>query len=89
LAGVGTGNFGKEIRERDLFSVESGAHNEFVRAAAEHGIMGILFYWGFYIIIAIEILSRKKEQRDMSIYLLVLYCLIIYTTVLKQRCNHT
>lgn len=77
LAGVGTGNFGKEITQRDLFSVESGAHNEFVRAAAEHGIMGILFYWGYYIIIGIETLSRKKQERDMSIYLLVLYFLII------------
>ena len=47
LAGVGTGNYGREIRERDLYDVESGAHNEFVRAAAEHGLFGILFYWGF------------------------------------------
>lgn len=77
LAGVGTGNYGKEIADRDLFSVESGAHNEFVRAAAEHGIPGILFYWGFYITIVLEIVRRKKPQRDLGIYFLVLYCLII------------
>lgn len=77
LAGVGTGNYGKEIKDRDLYGVESGAHNEFVRAAAEHGIFGILFYWGFYAIIFFEIISRKKLQRDMALYLLILYCLII------------
>lgn len=83
LAGVGTGNYGSEILNRDLYGVESGAHNEFVRAAAEHGIMGIIFYWGFLIVIIGEILSRKKLQRDMASYLLLLFCLIIVHNGLK------
>lgn len=83
LAGVGTGNFNTQITERGLFSAESGAHNEFVRAAAEHGIMGIIFYWGFYIVIFIELLNRKKEEREMAFYLLIIYCLIIVHNGLK------
>jgi O-antigen ligase len=83
LAGVGTGNYGKEIKDRDLYGVESGAHNEFVRAAAEHGLFGILFYWGFYIVILFEVLSRKKAQRELALYFLALYCLIIVHNGLK------
>lgn len=83
LAGVGTGNFNTQITERGLFSAESGAHNEFVRAAAEHGVMGIIFYWGFYVVIFIELLSRKKEEREMAFYLLIIYCLIIVHNGLK------
>jgi len=83
LAGVGTGNYGKEINARNLYSGESGAHNEFVRAAAEHGILGILFYWGFFIIILSEILERKKMQRDLALYFLLLFCLIIVHNGLK------
>ncbi len=47
IAGVGTGNFGYAIEKEGLFRGESGAHNEFIRAAAEHGILGIIIYWGF------------------------------------------
>lgn len=83
LTGVGTGNFGQEISERDLFSGESGAHNEFVRAAAEHGILGIITYWGFYVILFAEILKRKKKERDFAVYLLALFSLIIVHNGLK------
>jgi hypothetical protein len=83
LAGVGTGNYGTEILNRKLYSVESGAHNEFVRAAAEHGILGIIFYWGFYATLIFEFLQRKKQQRDMAFYLLLLFSLIIVHNGLK------
>jgi O-antigen ligase len=83
LAGVGTGNFGQEIIDRELYGAESGAHNEFVRAVAEHGVLGIITYWGFYLVIIAEIIKRKKKERDMAIYLLVLYCLIIVHNGLK------
>ncbi len=83
LAGVGTGNYGQEISERELFGGESGAHNEFVRAAAEHGILGIITYWGFYLVIIIEVIKRKKKERDLAIYFLALYCLIIVHNGLK------
>ena len=83
LAGVGTGNYGKTLVSRNLYGAESGAHNEFVRAAAEHGVLGIIFYWGFYAVIFFEILIRKKSQRDFALYLLVLFCLIIVHNGLK------
>ncbi len=83
LAGVGTGNFRHEIIKRGLYAEESGAHNEFMRAAAEHGLLGIIFYWGFFIVLFYEVLKRKKPQRDYGIYFFVLFCLIIVHNGLK------
>lgn len=83
VAGIGTGNFSKEIVKRQLFSVESGAHNEFIRAAAEHGVLGIVTYWGFYLALFIEVMLRKGVARSFSLYFFVLFCLIIVHNGMK------
>jgi O-antigen ligase len=76
IAGVGTGNFGVEIAKQNLFAVSSGAHNEFVRVAAEHGILGLITYCGFFILLLFEILNRKSIQREYALYFLVFFILI-------------
>jgi O-antigen ligase len=81
--GVGTGNYNTTILKQNLFGVESGAHNEFVRAAAEHGIVGIIFYWGFFIMLIINILRRKQPQQQYAMYFVVLLCMIIVHNGLK------
>ncbi len=83
LTGVGTGNFVTEIKKQGLYSEESGAHNEFVRAAAEHGIMGITTYVLFYVFLLYEILIRKKIQREYGLYFFILFCLILVHNGLK------
>ncbi len=83
LAGIGTGNFSKEIVARHLYEVESGAHNEFIRAAAEHGIIGIITYWGFYLFLFFEIMSRRGVFRQYSLYFFALFCLILIHNGLK------
>lgn len=83
LTGVGTGNFVSEIKKQGLYSQESGAHNEFVRAAAEHGIFGLAAYLLFYFYTFYEILLRKKIQREYGIYFFVLFCLILVHNGLK------
>ncbi len=83
LAGVGTGNFNTEILKEGLYDQESGAHNEFVRVAAEHGILGIITYWGFYIVLFFEILGRTKFKREYAIYFIVFFCLVIVHNGLK------
>jgi len=83
LAGIGTGNFSKEIVARHLYEVESGAHNEFIRAAAEHGIIGIITYWGFYFFLFFEIVSRRGIFRQYSLYFFTLFCLILIHNGLK------
>lgn len=83
IAGVGPANFNNEIIKRDLYDVKSGAHNEFIRVAAEDGILGVITYWGFFIILIIEILKRKKIQREFALYFVVLFSLIAIHNGLK------
>jgi len=49
LFGVGTGNFHLYMESAAYFGQTSGAHNELIRAAAEHGIPGVIFWSGFAI----------------------------------------
>ena len=58
-------------------------HNEYVRAAAEHGIIGILLYWGFFIALLITILKRPKPAKDYGVYFFVLFFLITIHNGLK------
>jgi len=83
IIGVGTSNYNTEIKKQKLFYVESGAHNEFVRAAAEHGILGIMTYWVFYIVLFFEIMKRRQPQKQYAVFFLVLFCLITVHNGLK------
>lgn len=83
LAGVGLGNFHHEIVKRDLYQQEAGAHNEFIRVAAEDGLLGVVTYWGFFISLFFQILRRSKVQRDYGLYFMILFCLIVVHNGLK------
>ncbi len=83
VIGIGTGNYNTYIKKNRLFTVESGVHNEFIRAAAEHGIIGILLYWGFFIALLVTILRRPKPAKDFGMYFLVLFFLITIHNGLK------
>jgi O-antigen ligase len=83
ITGVGTGNYNTRIVKEQLFYVESGAHNEFVRAAAEHGIFGMILYWGFFIALFFHILRRRQPQQQYAMYFLALFCLITVHNGLK------
>ena len=83
IIGVGTGNFNMEIVKQNLYGVESGAHNEFARVAAEHGIVGIFLYWGFFFYLTLDILKRRQPQQQYAMYFLVLFCLIVVHNGLK------
>ncbi len=83
IIGVGTGNFNMEIVKQNLYGVESGAHNEFARVAAEHGIVGIFLYWGFFFFLTLDILKRRQPQQQYAMYFLILFCLIVVHNGLK------
>ena len=83
VIGIGTGNYNTYIKEKKLFSVVSGVHNEFIRAAAEHGMVGIILYWGFFTALLITILKRKKPANHYALYFLVLFFLITIHNGLK------
>lgn len=83
IFGVGTGNFNTEIVKKNLYYSESGAHNEFARVAAEHGIIGIFLYWGFFLFLFLDIIKRKQPQQQFSMYFLILFCMITVHNGLK------
>lgn len=83
MVGVGTSNYNKAIVKEKFFWVESGAHNEFVRAAAEHGIFGILTHWTFFLLMFFEILKRPQPQRQFALILFLLFFLITIHNGLK------
>ena len=83
LAGIGTGNFNSVVAEMGLYGVSSGAHNEFIRVAAEDGVLGFLTYGLFYIVLFYEILRRDKIAREYAIYFLMFFCLICVHNALK------
>ncbi|MCU0320977.1 MAG: O-antigen ligase family protein [Chitinophagaceae bacterium] len=83
IIGIGTGNYNTYIKRKKLFGLESGAHNEFARVAAEHGTIGIIFYWGFFIALIFTILKRSKPAKEYAMYFLVLFILITIHNGLK------
>lgn len=83
IFGVGTANYGWAIKNKNYFRVDSGAHNEFVRAAAEHGIIGIITYWGYFLYLGIEIMRRREPNRQYSVFFLALFSLISIHNGLK------
>lgn len=83
ILGIGTGNYNTYIIKNKLFTVESGAHNEFIRVLAEHGIFGLFFYWGFFVSLIVVFLRRQKPANQYSIYFLTLFILITIHNGLK------
>ncbi|HNM33946.1 MAG TPA: O-antigen ligase family protein, partial [Chitinophagaceae bacterium] len=88
VVGVGTSNYGTAIVEYRLFNQESTAHNEFARAMAEHGILGIITYWGFFISLFITIFKRKEPAKQFSVYFIALFIFITIHNGLKISIQH-
>lgn len=72
LLGVGTANYHTVISGSDFFGAISGAHNELIRAAAEHGIFG-LFFWGLFVISATVLTLRGHAGRTRGLRLALLF----------------
>ena len=88
ILGVGTSNYPSQVVKRGYFFQISTAHNEFVRALAEHGIVGFFTYWVFFIVLFKTIWGRHGPNKEFSVYFLVLFCLIIVHNGLKISIQH-
>ncbi|MGN6617865.1 MAG: O-antigen ligase family protein [Ilyomonas sp.] len=83
VTGVGTANFNTAIIENELYEVQSGAHNEFIRAAAEHGLLGICTFIAFFGFLFLQILQRRSIEREYAIYFFIFFCLVTIHNGLK------
>ena len=82
--GMGTGNFFRGVVGEHLFRFSSGAHNEFTRVMAEHGLMGMIPYYSFYLVCFVNILKRRQGlAREIGIYFFTLFFLITIYNALK------
>lgn len=84
FTGMGTGNFFRGVVSEHLFRFSSGAHNEFTRVMAEHGLLGMIPYYSFYVITFINILKRKQGlAREFAFYFFTLFFVITIYNALK------
>jgi O-antigen ligase len=58
LFGVGTSNYHEVVSRAEYFGKVSGAHNEFIRAASEHGVLGLMVWLGF----AVSVIRHTMKQ---------------------------
>lgn len=74
--GVGTSGFNEYIGQSRFWGRKSGAHNEFVRSLAEHGVLGGIVYFGFVIVAFTGIRQRRLPLADKSIYYIFMFSYI-------------
>ncbi len=77
--GVGTSGFFEYVSQSRLWGKKSGAHNEFVRSLAEHGILGGIIYFGFIIVSFVGIKQRRLPLDEKSIYYIFMFSYIAGT----------
>ena len=82
FSGVGTGNFSTEVK-RMTFSI-GGAHNEILRAFAEHGIIGgtLWLIFAFYII-AYPFIMYNGRVKSVGVILSFFVILSTFSNALK------
>lgn len=77
--GIGTSGFYEYIAQPRLWGKHSGAHNEFIRSLAEHGIIGGIIYFGFIIVAFIGISSRRLPLDEKCLYYVFMFSYIAGT----------
>jgi O-antigen ligase len=73
VLGVGTSNFREAMTETDFGRV-TGAHNELIRAAAEHGTLGLLAWLTFIgsaFLVALRYGEPNRAKRGLRVVILV------------------
>ncbi len=76
ILGVGTANYQAAVATGDYFGAFSGAHNELTRAAAEHGVFGLVF-WCLFAFASLVITLRGQSGRFRALRLALLFIAFI------------
>lgn len=83
ILGVGTSNYYDVVARAEYFGTATGAHNEIIRAAAEHGILG-LFTWTCFAISTIWVgFEAQGKTRALRMALLGMFFAYLAVNGLK------
>lgn len=80
IFGVGTGNYYTVVSQAEYLGSVSGAHNEFIRAAAEHGILGFITWVGFALS-AVWVAFRQSSGKVRSLRMTLVLFFFAYLFV--------
>jgi len=84
FTGVGTSNFSYAVSLNNYFGSFTGSHNELIRAAAEHGIFGLVSWLLFTITVLWYGLTQKKGNvRAFTMSLLAIFFAYLFVNGLK------
>lgn len=72
ILGVGTANYHVAVANNNYFGAVSGAHNELVRAAAEHGVFGLVF-WSLFALAALVVALKGHSGRFRALRMALLF----------------
>jgi hypothetical protein len=72
ILGVGTANYHMAVASGGYFGAVSGAHNELIRSAAEHGVFGLIF-WGLFATSSLITALRGQSGRFRALRLAFLF----------------
>jgi hypothetical protein len=88
--GIGTANYYIEVSSSEYFGQVSGTHNELVRAAAEHGIFGLLCWILFAITGFIHIIRMNNSStKALRLALLCIFFSSVFYNALKLTIQET
>lgn len=80
LLGVGTSNYYRVVAQSEYLGSVSGAHNELIRAATEHGIFGLVF-WLFFALSCVRLGFSQARGKTRALRMTLLMIFFAYLAV--------
>lgn len=81
--GIGTANYYFEVTKSKYLGSKSGAHNEIIRALAEHGFIGGLLWVLFFIVSILEMRKKKGFYKQISMIFFIVFLASTFHNGLK------
>lgn len=81
--GVGTSNYHHVVSQAEYFGRVSGAHNEIIRAAAEHGIFGLVTWTMFAVSSVVVVFRGPSDEIPLRLTLLLIAFISTFYNGLK------
>ncbi len=71
--GIGTANYYFEVMKSKYLGAKSGAHNEIIRALAEHGFIGGVLWVLFFIVSILQLRKKRNFYKQISMIFFMVF----------------